>query len=237
MSDDLYDNLPDDHELAFAELEGHFRHKLESDMAGSDQGDEVAFMMLQYINQVVAAAKALGIEAVAAYEVPANENQIWDYHKQFSTDVMNIVIQIRINHSRRRRKFSVKLSGEDKRKIHHYIEQIRLLVEQSDCTQEKKDSLFKKLSELILEIDRDRTRFEMIVDSIMSVARLSGEIEREGAEPWWKWIKPILGVVDEAKEEEKKMSLPAPEDRKKLEPPRKQITAPKSNNLDDDIPF
>jgi len=236
MSDDLYDNLPDDNELAFVELESHFRQQLESDIGNSDQGAEIAYMKLQYINQIVASAKALSIEPIAAYEVPVNENDIWDFHKEFSTDVMNLTIQISINHSRRKRKFSVPLSGPEKQKIRHYIEQIRLLVEESDYSQDKKDSVFNKLSELTLEIDRDRTRFEIIADGIRSIARLSGDVEREGAEPWWKWVKLIFGVVDEAKENEK--SLPAPEKRKKLEPPRKRIAAPKpTRDLDDEIPF
>ena len=72
-------------------------------------------------------------------------------------------------------------------------------------------------------------------------ARLSGDVEREGAEPWWKWVKLIFGEIDDAKENEPEARLPSPEERKRLDPPRKQLPAPQndrgSGDLDDDIPF
>ena len=113
---------------------------------------------------------------------------------------MNFVNQIQINHARRRKKESVYFDGAAKQKIRHYIEEIRLMVEQSLVPQNKRDAIFKKLSELTLEIDRERTRFEVVADAIRGVARLSGDVEREGAEPWWKWVKLIFGEIDEAKD-------------------------------------
>jgi hypothetical protein len=99
----------------------------------------------------------------------------------------------------------------------------------------------RNLSELTLEIDRDRTRFEIVADATRSMARLSGDVEREGAEPWWKWVKLIFGVIDEAKEHEPQQSLPAPEERRRLEAPRKQLPLRSTNldagTVDDDIPF
>lgn len=234
----LYDDLPDDPQLAFAHLENHFREEAQTKIEQSDQGQEITEYQLQYINRVTAAARALGIDQLAAYEVPFNETNLWKIYSRFRTDVENLVIQIRIHHSRRKRQFSVALEGAQKQRIHHYIEQIRQLVTDSNCSQDKKDKVFKKLAELALEIDRDRTRFEIVADSIRKIAKLSGDVERDGAEPWWKWVKLIFGVVDDAKEKEPDSSLPAPEERKKLEAPRKQIPAPKKGaDLDDEIPF
>ncbi|GAB5486304.1 MAG: hypothetical protein Pars93KO_27380 [Parasphingorhabdus sp.] len=236
--EDIYDNLPDDPQLAFAQLEGHFREEVQSKIEQSDQSNEINEYQLQYINQVTAAARALRIGQLSAYEVPFNENNIWQLYSRFRSDVENLVIQIRIHHSRRKRQFSVALEEPEKQRIRHYIEQIRQMVEESDYSQDKKDAVFKKLSELTLEIDRDRTRFEIVADGVRKLAKLSGDVEREGAEPWWKWVKLIFGVVDDAKEKETDRSLPAPEEQKKLEAPRKELPKPYSpRDMDDEIPF
>lgn len=234
----LYDNLPEDPQLAFVQLEIHFRKEAQHRIEQSDQGNEINEYQLQYINQVTVAARALGIEQLSAYEVPFNDNQMWELYTRFRTDVENLVIEIRIHHSRRKRQFSVALEEPQKQRIRHYIDQIRQTVEESDCSQDKKDAVYKKLAELTLEIDRDRTRFEIVADGIRKLARLSGDVEREGAEPWWKWVKLVLSVVDDAKENEKGRSLPAPEEQKKLEAPRKDLPKPDSaRDLDDEIPF
>ena len=87
-------------------------------------------------------------------------------------------------------------------------------------------------------MERGRTRFELVLDGIRSIARLSGEVEREGAEPWWKWAKLIFGIVDSAKETEEISSLPAPSEKKKLEAPRTPDSPHKSSSdLDDEVPF
>jgi hypothetical protein len=241
MSESIYENLPDEPELAFVALERHFKERLESDIDGSDQGNAISYFKQRYCNQVIAAAKSLDIDHIKDYSAPLGGQHDWEVHNQFETDVMNLVIQIQINHARRRKKYSVTFDSTAKQKIRHYIEQIRLAVEQSHLPNNKRDAIFRKLSELTLEIDRDRTRFEVIADAIRGVARLSGDVEREGAEPWWKWVKLIFGEIDEAKDNEPQSTLPAPEERKRLESPRKQLPPPKAEargqNLDDEIPF
>lgn len=241
MDDSIYDNLPDDREQAFLMLESRFKSQFEADVERIEDGDTLAYYRQRYCNQVIAAAKSLEIEHIRDYSLPTDESSIWAFFSRFEIDVMNLIIQIRINHGRRRKKYSVVLDATAKQKIRHYIEQIRDIVEQSDLPQNKRDVVFKKLSELTLEIDRDRTRFEIVADSVRGFARLSGDVEREGAEPWWKWVKLILGEIDEAKEKEPPPSIPAPEERKRLEPPRKEPPAPSNKSsrrdLDDDIPF
>ena len=241
MDDSIYDNLPDDREQAFLMLESRFKSQFEADVERIEDGDTLAYYRQRYCNQVIAAAKSLEIEHIRDYSLPTDESSIWAFFSRFEIDVMNLIIQIRINHGRRLKKYSVVLDATAKQKIRHYIEQIRDIVEQSDLPQNKRDVVFKKLSELTLEIDRDRTRFEIVADSVRGFARLSGDVEREGAEPWWKWVKLILGEIDEAKEKEPPPSIPAPEERKRLEPPRKEPPAPSNKSsrrdLDDDIPF
>jgi hypothetical protein len=60
-------------------------------------------------------------------------------------------------------------------------------------------------------------------------------------EPARKWIDSIAALLGRAKEVEDSLrpTLPRPQERKELEPPRAQLAPPerKRNDLDDDIPF
>lgn len=238
MSHNIYDDLPDDHEAAFVILEEHFKHLLDSEVNNSNDYNAISYYKQRYCNQVIAAAKSLDINYIKDNSIPPTSSAFSDFYDRFEADVMNLIIQIRINHARRRKQYSVSFDTAAKQKIRHYIEQIRSAVEQSELSANKRDAIFKRLAELTLEIDRDRTRFEVVADAIRSVASLSGDVEREGAEPWWKWVKLIFGEIDEAKENEREKSLPSPEERKRLEPPRKQISPPDENrDMDDEIPF
>ncbi len=241
MSESIYDDLPDDNEKAFIYLEKQFREGLDQSLRDNDQGNYDVYCKRRYMNAVIAIAKSLEIPGISDYTVPYEDQGVWNTFEAFETDVMNLTIQIEINHARRRKKYSVAFDSAAKQKIRYYIEQIRMSVEQSDLPQNKRDAIFKKLSELTLEIDRDRTRFEVLADVIRGVACLSGEVERDGAEPWWKWVKLIFGEIDEAKDKEPQASLPAPGERKRLEPPRKQLPShkdkPAKQEVDDEIPF
>lgn len=240
MNSSIYDDLPEDHEKAFVYLERQFRADLDDSLKENDQSSYDAYCKRKYMSAVKAAATSLDIPGIAEFAIPSNDREVWEAFEIFETDVLNLTIQIEINHARRRKRYSVAFDSAERQKVRHYIEQIRTTVENSDVPQNKRDAIFKKLAELTLEIDRDRTRLEVFADAFRGMARLSGDVEREGAEPWWKWVKLIFGVIDDAKEKEPQ-SLPAPQERKRLEPPRKQLPAPEENpfkrDLDDDIPF
>jgi hypothetical protein len=237
MDDDLhFEGLPENPEAAFVYLVHRFRAKFEEATVDSDNGDAVAFHKMTYLNEVIAAAKALDIPGVQNYEIPENENHIWDFARIVERDVEQLIVQIKINQSRDRHTYSVALSAAEKAKARHYVEKIKELVDAADCLAEKKDAIYKKLNELLTEIDRYRTRFEVVTEKIRTLARLSGEVERAGAEPWWRWVRLFFGVVDAAKEDESSRPLPKPTERKRLESPRKSLPTP-SNSFDDEVPF
>ena len=126
---------------------------------------------------------------------------------------------------------SAGFSEAQKTKLHALIEKMRSEVDQSGAHQDKKDKIFNILSILAKEVSKDRTGFGRFADLARALAGLSKEVEQEGAQPWWKWFKLAMGVVDDAKEKEP--ALPAPEEPKRIEPPKKQL--PKPDN--DEIPF
>jgi hypothetical protein len=64
VSDDdfLYDDLPEDPELAFLSLEAHFKRECEEKLAKAHQEERTDVYFVQYISRVLASINELGIE-------------------------------------------------------------------------------------------------------------------------------------------------------------------------------
>ncbi|MEH6521117.1 hypothetical protein [Sulfitobacter sp.] len=229
----IYDDLPDNDQQAFMQLEEAFRNILERET--EDQNSNFDYWAAQYMNKTIAAAKALNIDPVNEYAVDSyNTQNFSENYIRFRADVDNIVVQMQILTSRRKKSLSVGLSGEQKTKVLALVEKIRLAIENSTANQDKKDKIIKIISSLAQEISKDRTPLERFGDLARGLAGVSREVEEIGAEPWWKWYKAAMGVVDDAKESE--LQLPKPEQVKRIEPPRRELPKPK-RDLDDEIPF
>jgi len=238
MEDDIfYDEMPDDQGGAFVYLVRKFRAEFERAASETDQSQVVVELKQNYFASVIAAAKSLDIPGIKDYELPRSDEEIWNFGRHFELDVNSVVIQINIGRKNERRRFSVALNSTEKAKARHYVEQLKDLVQSSNCSVEKKESLLLKLNELLVEIDRDRTRFEIFTDKVRSLSALSGDVEREGASPWFKWVALLFGVVDTSKEEEAKR-LPPSTSAKRIEAPRKSLPGPPARkDLDDEVPF
>lgn len=233
---DHYEDLPEDNFAAFIHLESEFRRELEEKIEHSESNGSYEYAAADYMNKTLAAAKALEISALIAYEIDTkNSSQFHDTFTSFKRDVDNIIVQIRILGSRRRRGMSVGLAVDQKVKIHALITKIRSTIESSSAATPKKEKLYTILAKLAEEVDKTRTGFERFGDLARGLSGISRDVAEEGAEPWWKWFKALMGVVDDAKESEPQ--LPKPQDTKRIEPPRKQLPKPNESNLDDDIPF
>ncbi|MGC3940955.1 hypothetical protein ACOTTU_24410 [Roseobacter sp. EG26] len=233
MDQDFLD-LPEDDNLAFMTLESEFR--IEFRTATEDQNSNWEFEAADYMNKTLAAAKALNIEALDYYTaVSHNSQKFGESFWTFVRDVDNVLIQMRVHGSRRSKQNSVAFTEVQKNKIHALIEKIRSAVEESSANVSKKEKVFNILATLAKEVSKPRTALARFGDLARSLAGVSKDVAEEGAEPWWKWAKLIFGEVDEAKDAEPK--LPAPEEIKKIEPPRKELPEPKARDLDDEIPF
>jgi len=228
-----YDGLSEDNQIAFLQLEQNFRKTFEEAIDQSDSS--YAYHASNYMNHTIAAAKALGIDALSRYETISDTAAGFSYKfDSFKQDVDHVLVQMRIANSRRSRAFSVGLTSAQKTKIHGLAAKIRSEVEQSSASLEKKERLFKILADLSLEVDKPRTKFERLGDLARALSGLSKDVA-EDQEGWWKWFKALMGIIDEAKEAEP--PLPKPTEVKKIEPPRKNLPKPDQSNLDDEIPF
>jgi hypothetical protein len=125
------------------------------------------------------------------------------------------------------------------------LERIKNIVDGVEVSQRKKEALYSKINALADEIDRDRTRFDAAMALVLEVASTGGEAA-EKLEPVRKWIDSIARLLGRAKEEEDAAAqgLPAPEERKQIEPPRrssaekgKSACSDDFDDLDEDIPF
>lgn len=237
---DPYENLSEDDHVAFLQLENEFRVEMEE--AQLEKNSNWIYLTANYMNKTIAAAKALGLDALSEFQVSTRDT---DEHSEnfddFLRAVDNVIIQMRIANSRIRNAMSVGLTEAQKTKIHRLIEKIRGEVEASSASDAKKDRLYDILGTLAKEVSKTLTRYDRFADLARSLAGLSAEVEREGARPWWPWFEKIMGLLDDAKEAEPK--LPKPPEIKKIEPPRKELPKPDAGNgaggrdSDDEIPF
>ncbi|UWR04360.1 hypothetical protein K3740_06675 [Ruegeria conchae] len=225
-----FPELSDDNYIAFMQLEAEFRTKFEKE-TGDEQG-QWEYEAGDYMNRTIAAAKALDIDALSAYETTAEID--FARFNLFRRDVDNILIQMRVHHSRRSKAMSVGFTAEQKTKIHALVQKMRTAIEDSSAQVDKKEKLFKIIAKLSEEVDKPRTGLERFGDLARGLASVSRDVEEEGARPWWKWYQLAMGVVDDAKEAEPQ--LPKPVEPKQIEPPRKELPKPKTID-DDEIPF
>lgn len=228
-----YDDLPEDDHSAFMYLEAEYRRAFEGKIGEPDTNFE--YLAADYMNQTLAAAKALNIEALSLYVVEQSRRDFHNVFIAFKRDVDSIVVQMRIHNSRRAKAMSVGLTVEQKTKIHALIEKIRSEIESSGANADKKEKLYAILANLAEEVSKARSGLERFGDLARGLAGISKDVEREGAQPWWKWFKLLLGVVDDAKEAEPQ--LPKPPEVRKIESPRKELPKPNRPDLDDEIPF
>jgi hypothetical protein len=176
-------DLSDDNELAFLQLIAEFKEEFAEKLERPDASFE--YDASEFMNKVIAAATALGIDAISSHEAPRHGDPTFGSNfTDFQRDLDHIIVQLRIHHARRKKRLSVGLSAEQKTKIHAFIEKIRTCVEGSDAGISKKEKIFQILGALTVEIDRERTRFEYFAD----LARgLASEFARSGV--------PV-GVID-----------------------------------------
>ncbi len=243
MADEAYTDLPEEDEQAFMQLEKKFRAEMNEELNEAEQrqvNNDTAY--LSYINRTVAAAKTLHLGILQDFEIPSHRVNLWDAYQEFNTIVEHYMVQIQIAHGRRVRGYSVRLDPSTKSKIRHYLEKIREIVDRLEVPLPKKEALSARITALSDEVDRDRTRFDAYAGLALEMAATVGEVAQR-LNPVRKFLDSIAGLLGYAKQaEDARPSLPAPHERKRLTPPRKErLPAPEPPRqpdlLDDDIPF
>lgn len=229
--DDLYSNLPDDPELAFVCLVEAFQADLDANVQHSDANADTSTFILDFMNSVIAAAVALGIEEFSKDGIPDRRRGTLNDYDLFSRRVKRHVLGIKIRNGRSAKTFSVALDTTAKKKLRHYISQIKGLLENEDFDERKKDALRAKLADFEEEVERERTRFDRVMAATLAVVDVFGKGAAK-LDHLTELLNAIARVMAEAKSAEPMQDrLPPP-------PPRKQIPPPTPRqDTGSDIPF
>lgn len=235
---DAYEDLHEDDDLAFAQLVDQFDSELQERIGQSEEQADTRYFYIDYMNKVLAAAKALELHQFSNWQVPNFSDDVYETQRAFSFAVQNFVMQIRIRKSRTQRLYSVALDQETKDKIHSYIHGIRELIDRADLEVGKKNSLFAKLDAFAADVNRARTQFQNALLAYISISDAFKDTV-EGLVPITKLINSINVALGRAKAAEPEATkLPPPIDDKRIDPPKKQIETKKASRaLDDEIPF
>lgn len=239
ITDDELSNLPADPELAFVAIEKILRQRVSEYEAQARNNDESADQAYhEYMTRTSASAKIFKIEALSGLTIPpVSARSIYDDYRQFTSEVDFVTMQIRISAATVNREGSVELDQKMKRTIHHYIQQIRDLIEAAELEPEKKEALLNKLNKFASEVDKPRTNLQAAAAIFISVCSGIGD-GFEKLKPVRDMLDSVARVLGKAKDLEDHYSprLPSPEDRKRIPPPPRS-PEPQNATLDHDIPF
>jgi hypothetical protein len=228
--------------LAFVTLEAKFREKLNANLDQSDGSGAFDNYVIEYMNHTIAAARALNLDVLDAWDVPShNRHNLFDTYKDFTAAVDNLKVQVHIERAINLNRFSVALSTDDKDQLRNYVAQIKTVLDNSSLPTPKKERLYDKINAFLAEVDRDRTPWEQFADLVIGLSHLGGEAAQE-LEPARKLINSIARLLGRGKEfEDSAQSLPPPQKPRQIPGPKKKIAPPARNaqmaDMDEEIPF
>lgn len=225
---DFLTDLPENDEEAFVKIAKRALAELEADYSQLTADDSPVYAERQFVSTMMAAIRELNIAELSAWDPNGNAMP-----NQFLDEVRQVVQQFMIRHSRRKRRYTVAFDPATKQKLHHYLNQIREIVDNSADSASKKDALRSCMAALAAEIDSSRSSFEKFGDLVAGLAGMT-------ADAWEKvspMVKTLMGTVDAAKSDENDQArLPPPSKKKQIPPPKKKGGS-FPDLVDEEIPF
>ena len=240
ITDEEMMNLPEDPAFAFVECEKILRRQLK-DSLEKVEGFGVQELYIEYINHVRAAARALELPYFNSISFPHDYERLFEFFQKFTQEVDFITGETRMRRARRTKEYSVALDSAARKKIHLHIAKIKGVLEKLEVSDQKRDALFTKVAALEAEVERTRTRFEVVSAFIIEASSVVGKAIDQ-LEPARKWVDSIAAIMGKAKEAEveEQARLPRPTERKRIEDKtdKNQKGQSKPNEeFSDDIPF
>jgi hypothetical protein len=230
----IYENLPDDPEEAFLVLEAAFNEELQLSISRLSSNESESLVFIQYISKVLAAIQELSLNSkFSGDSIPDIQDVNYGTYADFSKDVEHYKTLLKIRMARRLKQFSISFDTHTKSKLRHLLAQMRATVDKLDLSESKKEALFARISALEVEIDRNRTRMDVVGALWLETCAKVGE-GVDKLEPLRKWVGSIGGLIGFAKTQEGPQAprLPSSPKPKQIEPPKSGESA-----IDDDIPF
>jgi hypothetical protein len=243
MPDPIYDDLPDEEELIFLKLESAFRETCERNVIELQRNEENGYFpaeqYLRYMRQTTAIATELQLGILHDVPMPnAEDFSISDYRNFLGqVDYWRTVFSVR--HARRSSGYSVRFDARTRSIINHHLGQIREIIQRLEVDEWKRDSLLNCLDALQVEIDKNRSGYEVFGAFVIEISGVLGEAA-DNLKPVQRLIDSVAGLIWGTKHAEQTKSLPSRAPRKqipgpKTEPPK--MPRGKRSDMDDEIPF
>jgi hypothetical protein len=216
MDDFDFSNLPDDPQVAFVAIE----KVLQEQFNKRRKTDRSNGPFIEYMTSVKAAAEELGLDFLKKFQIPSMgspPSTVEIRYRELSAELSGIAMRIRISRAQIHKQFSISLTETDKIKIRHFVDQIKIIIDQSRITVAKRDALSKKINAFLAEVDRTRTSSAVFSDLAIGLAHIGGEVANE-LEPARKWVDSIARLLGHYRDiEDVQRALPPPP--KQLAPP------------------
>jgi hypothetical protein len=238
ISEEEFDNLPEDDEQCFIEFEGICRRQMDRLIKGSNNSSFDVSVRNRYMSQVSGAAQECGIDLPPSRQSTDYE-QNFDNFSEFAEATAGEVARIRVRNRRARSTFSVQLTDNTRTKILHYVSRLREVIDTSSLPAAQRARLYERLNEFMEELDKRRLNLgkAMVILSVV-IASLGSATTIAAEGPLA--VTHIMSLIGADKQsEEAALSRLAPSPKALPSPPQSGPSweAPKGGDLDDEIPF
>ena len=171
---DIFENLPEDPELAFLMLDDYFRLEFEKDLHRSQQDFKAC--TIDYTAKVIAAIKELGLEGAFSGRIPDIKQLDYATSTNFGKEVKYYRTRLKIRHGRRSPPVrAVSLDTATKVKLRGQTQQLRGIFNKFQGDGAKRDRLLHILHEFDNEIGFMRTAFDAYAALAIETAGIIGD--------------------------------------------------------------
>lgn len=212
VSADQFEELPEDDEQCFVELEAicgrKMVHMLEEDRRSDDYYAEVR---AQYMAAIYSAARQCGVPNIPNPHV-SDQFKIYEFYSTFTLAVRDEVTRIRLQNRQMRGRFSVQLTQNTRTKIRHYIDRLRDAIRRSDLPDAKRATLQTRLNDLEDELRQRRLGFgkAMVILSAVMVGLASATTVAAEGPAAITHIMRLIGLDKESEEAALSRLAPSP---------------------------
>lgn len=233
IRDEDLEGLPKEPRRAFVALVEVLWDRVQINMENSQY---VTPHQMEFISDVLGAAKALNIVEILHWELPdPDDDNLSYYFRRFSMAALHFVTEARLRNRMEDEPYSVGLDDANKRKIRHFIEQIKEAIGEAGLPPDKHDTLMTKLNNFATEVDKVRTGMQQFAAVYLAVCSTIGD-GFDKLEPARRWVDSAANLLGKLKGIEE---IAVPKLSQQAKP--KRIEGPPAEtfrqDLDDEIPF
>jgi hypothetical protein len=190
------------------------------------------------MSTVLAAAAVYNVDALVRWNQPSvSDPERASIYGDFQQDAERISLELRFRSTDRLKRYSVKFDAVAKEKLSHHLQQIRDAVNKLDVSDGKKERLHRRIADLELELNTDRTKmaaYGALVSEIASTTEVA-------AQPLISIVAKVGAIFGLAAEKDQPR-LPSPEKPKQIEAkphPQKNLKNRRSSPdpFEDENPF